>query len=891
MGPHHQPGERQSTLEAATNGPLVADEETPASRQDDSDITQEAIRDGREQCGQFLPGGLQGVSRRQDFTHKESDDAGPGGARTNAPSPEGQDSLRGTTGSSPSDRKSRDEPHRGTPQEPEGDVSGLTDRETPLSVESALTMAKIWHLQRNPFSKSWQNLVWSQRPLLVELACYPNSILSTEVERRFGQGSSYRLSDWNGANLETTAGVDFAKQRIRQLRPVHLWISCDCAPFCPLQALNRRTPEQSARLDEKQSQAKIQYQGAIAVAEEAWKLGTEVHWELSQRCQAWNLDIIKDYEQRHGLKRVSCNGCTVGLRTRDGKTALCKAWTITTKNPQLSQHMDLRCQKNHPRGKCERGETAHTARYTSAFARKVVDSLSECELWSRIIDELHDQAPPPIGTSSDEVHAAEALDITDEERREITRKIQRIHCSTGHSSLSNLVKALELRSAHPKVIQIAREWKCPICEHRHRKDPRHFATLEIIPQKWERLQVDMFTWMHPSTKEKHHVLIMIDEATRFRMTRIATTGKGNKTTWDMIRRILEEQWFAIFGHPKVIRCDPGGPWMSDDADDYFSSKGIEYVPIPGESHWQIGIVEGATKSIKGVAEKLSQEFTNMEATEVIARSTWVCNNKEQYRGYTPIQQVLGKAPDEYGRFFEDPTVRPIHPSVLEDGGFREDIHIRRTATQAFAEEVAKRRLERAERSGHRRLADYVPGDLVYFWRKQVPLKEKTTQSVGRFLGPARVLATETRKDSEGNLRPGSIVWLHKAGRLLRAAPEQLRLASPYEQQIEALKGPVELPWTITTIATDPKRRTFVDISQEKPTELQWEQAEELPIGGPARDIGAPTHRQTGKGPLLVHPQITTTETPSTRTEAERIADKKRKALSDGDEHMGEEDSD
>ena len=168
---------------------------------------------------------------------------------------------------------------------------------------------------------------------------------------------------------------------------------------------------------------------------------------------------------------------------------------------------------------------------------KLWDSLSECEVWSRIIDELHDQTPPPIGISNDEVHAAEALDITDEERREITRKIQRIHCSTGHSSLSNLVKALELRSAHPKVIQIAREWKCPICEHRHRKDPRHFATLETIPQKWERLQVDMFTWMHPSTKEKHHVLILIDEATRFRMTRIATTGKGNKTTWDMIRRI------------------------------------------------------------------------------------------------------------------------------------------------------------------------------------------------------------------------------------------------------------------------------------------------------------------------------------------------------------------
>ena len=574
--------------------------------------------------------------------------------------------------------------------------------ENPLPEESALTLAKIWHLQRNPYSKSWQNLVWSHKTLLVELACYPNSILSTEVERRFGQGAAHRLSDWNGANLETTAGVAFVKQQIRQLRPVHLWISCDCAPFCPLQALNRRTPEQAARLDQKQAQAKLQYQGAIQVAEEAWKLGTEVHWELSQRCQAWNLDFVQDYEQRHGLKRVSCNGCTMGLRTRDSKTALCKAWTISTKNAALLQHMNLRCQKNHPKGKCERGETAHTARYTPAFARKVVDSLTECEVWARIIDELHDRQEMAAAADQHPEQAVEQLDIEEQERQEIVRKIQKIHCSTGHSSLSNMIKALELRGAHPKVIQVAKSWKCSICEHRHRKDPRRFATLETLPQKWERLQVDMFTWMHPQTKEKHHVLVMIDEGTRFRMTRVANTGKGNRTTWEQIRRILEEQWFSIFGHPQVIRIDPGGPWMSDEADQYFAKKGIEYVPIPGESHWQIGIVEGATKTLKGVAEKLVEEFPDMEATEVIARSTWVCNNEEQYKGYTPIQQVLGRAPDETGRFFEDPTTRPIHPGFLEDGGFREDIHIRRTASQAFAEEIAKRRLERAERSGHRR---------------------------------------------------------------------------------------------------------------------------------------------------------------------------------------------
>lgn len=132
-------------------------------------------------------------------------------------------------------------------------------------------------------------------------------------------------------------------------------------------------------------------------------------------------------------------------------------------------------------------------------------------------------------------------------------------------------------------------------------------------------------------------------------------------------------------------------------------------------HWQVGVVGGEIKSLKGVAEKLSQEFPCMEAREVIARSTRVCNNEEMFKGYSPLQRVLGRAPDEYGHAFEDPAIRPLLPDFLDDGGFRQGIHTRRVASPAFAEEVAKRRLERAGRRGHRRLEDYLPGGLVYYW--------------------------------------------------------------------------------------------------------------------------------------------------------------------------------
>ena len=98
---------------------------------------------------------------------------------------------------------------------------------------------------------------------------------------------------------------------------------------------------------------------------------------------------------------------------------------------------------------------------------------------------------------------------------------------------------------------------------------------------------------------------------------------------------------------------------------------------------------------------------------------------------------------------------------------------------------------------------------------------------------------------------------------------------------------MELPWTITTLATDPKRRTFLDITQEIPTTQQWEQAEEMPIGRDGRDLGAPTHRQTGKGPCIVHPPVVDRPT---RTEEQRIAENKRKTLdepSDLEEDDGE----
>ena len=404
-------------------------------------------------------------------------------------------------------------------------------------------------------------------------------------------------------------------------------------------------------------------------------------------------------------------------------------------------------------GNRDDGQAQHTARYTDPFVRRVVDCLCMCEAWSMLVKEMTKEV-------EESVHVAEGIEVPEgeeteeekKEREEIRRKIQHIHNSTGHGSMKNLVDALEKRGSHEKVIQEAKKWKCSICDARKKMDPRRFATLEAVPKKGERLQIDIATWMSQKTKTKYFIMMIIDEGSRFRVTRVAASGKGNTVNWEMMKKILEESWFAIFGYPKVLRVDPAGPWISQSADAYAEDKHFEILPIPAEAHYQIGIVEGAIKTMKGILTRLETEFPRMKIEELVSRATWTSNNMEMVRGFSPIQRLLGRAPDNAGRIFDSPEEVPICPEMLKDGGLSEDEKMRAEAEKAFLEEQAKRRTERALRMGRRRSEVYLPGDLVFYWRRQVPLGEKTLQNSGKFLGPARVIATETRREPSGELR-------------------------------------------------------------------------------------------------------------------------------------------
>ena len=104
---------------------------------------------------------------------------------------------------------------------------------------------------------------------------------------------------------------------------------------------------------------------------------------------------------------------------------------------------------------------------------------------------------------------------------------------------------------------------------------------------------------------------------------------------------------------------------------------------------------------------------------------------------------------------------------------------RRAQAEAHAEWNAQQRLKRAANSRSRPVFDYQPGELVFYWRQQDSSRHRQgpNSKKGQFMGPARVLAMETKREPNGNLKPGSTVWCVRGRPLIQCCVEQLRRAS------------------------------------------------------------------------------------------------------------------
>ena len=482
--------------------------------------------------------------------------------------------------------------------------------------------------------------------------------------------------------------------------------------------------------------------------------------------------------------------------------------------------------------------------------------------------------------SEQEGYAAETESQNREQAR-IMKQLHLLHSATGHGSVKTMVDALKRRGVSEKVLEVAQKFECSTCQERKRPPPRNLASLDILPPRWHTISADIGHWAHPRTGEHVQFMIIIDEGSRFRTARILSRGSKQQPSAATCLNYLREGWNQIFGRPDVLRLDPAGAFRSKQVEDYCDRNSIYLDLIPADAHWQLGVCEQAVKGLKHVLDRLVAEDDQVSPEEALSLAVEVFNSREQIRGFTPIQHAFGRNPDVTGRMIKRPEALP-EEFVVENASeeFARQAKARAEAEKALCDWQAQQRITRALNFRSRPKARYVPGDLVFFWRTQESGQGRKAPGSkhGRFLGPARILATEGRKEDDGTLRPGCAVWLVRGRSLMKCSPEQLRHASAREEYLEALASQTPeggTPWTFQRVAEEIGGNRYEDISGEIPDTREWERAQDHEQEVPPTRFTLPRHRVRGKrgepeaSTEMMEEDPEETRTPSASSRAQR----------------------
>ena len=422
----------------------------------------------------------------------------------------------------------------------------------------------------------------------------------------------------------------------------------------------------------------------------------------------------------------------------------------------------------------------------------------------------------------------------------IKKQLYLLHAATGHGSTRNLVEALRRRGTSERVLKLAQDFQCPVCQEKQKVGTRHVSTLEPLPPKLSTISADIGHWRHPRTGEHVQFMLIIDETSRFRTAKVLTRGLKQSPSAAACLQYLQEGWCEYFGAPRVLRLDPAGAFRSQAVEAYCDRHSIHVDLIPGEAHHQIGVCEQAVKGIKEVMGKLCDQNPELTVEEALSTSVNTFNCREVIRGFSPMQHLMGQNPDLTGRFMAQGEQKSAEKLIENPTG---EIHraaqLRAEAEKAHADWNASQRIKRAMNSRTKPSYDYVPGELIYYWRSQDSEKGRRQPGGkhGRFQGPARILAVETRRNEQGQLRPGSAVWCVRGRSLIKCAPEQIRRASEREGLLESLvEGQRATPWTFTKVAEEIGGNQYQDVTQDVPSVQEWQRAQDLEEEEPPRRI-------------------------------------------------------
>jgi len=368
-------------------------------------------------------------------------------------------------------------------------------------------------------------------------------------------------------------------------------------------------------------------------------------------------------------------------------------------------------------------------------------------------------------------------DTEAEHKRQSYLKLVTIHKNLGHPSNTVMVRILQEAKAPKSLIDLAKTLECEVCARMVRVRPARPVKSYAPKVLGETLGLDLSLFKQSRTEKLALVLHQIDEASKLHRCTVIKEGVkttesgqvnhlGNIDAKTLIKSL--ELWLRYYDTPKYIHCDSEGCFGSKDFLDWCNSRGIRVITCAGEAHWQIGIVERHIATVTDQAQKLALELQEDTPTQTILDLACEAKNSYgRYGGYSPSQWLLGK---------NNPLAKTDDiPPATADEPYSQHLQRRALAAKHFIEAEARTLLRIASYARARKVPDFQPGDIVYYYRRG---RSGGAKQTGRFLGPAKILAIEPAESKE--VESHSVIWLAHGVQMIRAAPEHLRRATQLE---------------------------------------------------------------------------------------------------------------
>ena len=265
-----------------------------------------------------------------------------------------------------------------------------------------LSLSKARHLEE----VAWgvvpgllQELLTTERRVLLEIACAPDSRLTTTVQSLSSDSSAARCTGpWDGMDLSLDSGVRAALRLLETERPTHVWLAPPVGPYCTLQNANAQNPQQAETLQCKREAAMRAYVGACVIFHACVQQGIHVTLEMSERCQAWRLPLFQRLQSKYQLYSAVTKGCRVGLRSSSEGPLMQKGWKILTTQKRLASlvHLGCHCPKSYKHGRCEGASTGRSDTYTSEYTRRAAKAILQELDHTTVAQECHGTSVLPV---------------------------------------------------------------------------------------------------------------------------------------------------------------------------------------------------------------------------------------------------------------------------------------------------------------------------------------------------------------------------------------------------------------------------------------------------------------------------------------------------------------